>query len=156
MRRALSIVAGSILAYVGISSILHFIVFPEPPPPREDRPRRGTEVHLPDGSTFIYRKTAIETDGEIFEAEWHGDPGAGIARHTHPSQEVRFRIVEGTLRVVADGRERLLSPGDEAIIPAGAEHLWENDAGVRARGIFQLRPAGMADFMTFMSPFIMK
>ena len=147
MGRALSVVAGSLLAYVGLGSLLHFVVFPEQTPAREDRPRRGTEVHLPGGSTFIYRQTAIETGGEIFEAEWFGDPGAGIASHTHPSQEVRFLILEGTLRVVAGGHERFLAAGDEALIPAGVEHLWENASEARTRGTFQLRPAGMADFV---------
>ena len=132
---------------MAISSLLHFVVFPEPEPAVDDRPRRGTEVRLPRGSTFVYRRTAVETGGEVFEASWLGEPGAGIGRHTHPSQEVRFRILEGTLRVVAGGDERFLGPGEEVVIPAGVEHLWENVSQAPARGVFQLRPAGMADFV---------
>lgn len=147
MARVLLGTVGLLVAYVGISSLLHFVVFPEPSPPPTDRPRSGTEVRLPGGSTFVYRRTAIETDGEVFEADWVGEPGAGIQRHTHPSQEVRFEIFEGSLRVVADGVDRTLGPGEEVIIRAGVQHMWENASEARARGLFQLRPAGMADFV---------
>ena len=41
----------------------------------------------------------------------------------------------------------MLGPGEEVVIPAGVEHLWENASEARARGVFQLRPAGMADFV---------
>ena len=136
-----------LIGYVGVSSLLHFVVFPDPAPGPDDRPLRGTQVRMPGGSTFVYRQTGVETDDELFEADWVGEPGARIARHTHPSQEVRFAIVEGSLRVEADGVEQLLGPGDEAVIPAGVEHLWENASLARARGVFQLRPAGMADFV---------
>ena len=41
----------------------------------------------------------------------------------------------------------MLGPGEEVVIPAGVEHRWENASEARARGVFQLRPAGMADFV---------
>ncbi len=70
MWRALLIVVGFLVAYVGVTSLLHFVVFPEPTPPPEDRPRSGTEVHLPGGWTFVYRQTALESADAIFEAAW--------------------------------------------------------------------------------------
>ncbi len=147
MTRVLLGVVGFIIAYLGTSSLLHFVFFPELPPPPTDRPRSGTEVRLPGGSTFVYRLTAVENDGQVFEADWLGEPGASIPRHTHPSQEVRFEVFEGSLRVVADGEERMLGPGEVVTIHAGVEHMWENASEARARGLFQLRPAGMADFV---------
>ena len=145
--RTLLFVAGTLIAYVGIGSLLHFVVFPEPAAPAGDRPSRGTKVSLPGGSTFVYRVTAVESEGRVFEADWLGAPGAGIPSHTHPSQQVSLQITQGTVRVVADGEERLLGPGDDVVIPAGAEHPWENPSAEPARGVFQLRPAGMADFV---------
>ena len=65
MVRALLIAAGSLLAYVGLSSLLHFVVFPEAPPPSNDRPVSGTHVRLPGGSTFVYRITASESEAEF-------------------------------------------------------------------------------------------
>jgi quercetin dioxygenase-like cupin family protein len=147
MTRILLCVVGFLTTYLGASSLLHFVVFPELPPPPTDRPRSGTEVRLPGGSTFVYRRTAVESNGQVFEADWLGEPGARIPSHTHPSQEVRFEVFEGSLRVVAGGEDKILGPGEEAIIPAGVKHMWENASEARARGLFQLRPAGMADFV---------
>jgi quercetin dioxygenase-like cupin family protein len=147
MRRVLTSVVLALIAYFIGSSLLHFVVFPEAVPPPDDRPARGTEVHLPGGSTFVYRITAAESDDRIFEADWIGEPGAGIPRHTHPSQEVQFDVVEGSLRVILGHEERVLGPGEGIVIPAGVEHLWENASDTRSRGVFRMRPAGMADFV---------
>ena len=147
MRRTLLVVAAAAAAYLGLGALLHFVVFPEPAPPHDDRPERGTRVRLPGGSSFIFRQTAAETDGALFEAEWIGEPGAGTPRHTHPSQEERLRIEAGELRLVSAGRERRLGPGEQAVVPAGVAHRWENPGPGRARGVFQLRPAGRADFV---------
>ncbi len=49
--------------------------------------------------------------------------------------------------MVAGGEERLLGPGEDVVIPAGIEHWWVNAPEAPARGVFQLRPAGMADFV---------
>ena len=138
---------GLLVSYVALSSFLHFVVFPEPTPPLNDRPRRGTEVHLPGGSTFVYRITALESDGQLFEAEWLGKPGAGIVSHTHPSQEVRIAMSSGSLLVALDGAEQVVGFGESVAIPAGVAHRWENASGEPARGLFQIRPAGMADFV---------
>ncbi len=139
--------AALVVCYVALGSLLHFVVFPEPSPAPDDRPRSGSEVHLPDGSTFIYRITALESEGRLFEADWTGPPGAGIARHTHPSQAVDFEISQGTLRVVADGKESFYGPGEQLTISAGVVHGWENASDEIARGVFRIRPAGMSDFV---------
>ncbi len=146
MRRVIHAV-GFMIAYLCISSLLHFIVFPELTPPADDRPTRGTVARLPGGSIFTYQQTAMESDGRVFEANWVGEPGAGTARHTHPYQEVRLKVREGSLRVELDGEESRFGPGEVAIIPAGVEHSWENDSDGLARSVYQIRPAGMADFV---------
>ncbi len=105
------------------------------------------QVRLPGGWTFVYRLTAVESDGRVFEAEWLGEPGARVPRHTHPSQDETLQVVEGALHVTMNGEERALRPGEQVIIPAGVEHRWANRSGGRTRGVFQLRPAGMADFV---------
>ena len=146
MRRALlglALVAG----YVVGSSFIHFVVLPEQSPPADDRPRSGSVVSLPGGSTFTFLVTGIESSGELMRAEWVGGPGAGIAPHTHPSQEVSFEVTRGALRVVRDGEEIVVEAGDTVIIPPGEHHFWENALDVESRGVFQIRPAGMSDFV---------
>lgn len=138
---------GAGVAYFAIGAALHFLVFPEPEPPADDRPQSGSEVRLPGGSSFVYRRTAAETDGEVFEAEWRGQPGADIPRHTHPSQAVRIAVLEGAVQVEIDDEVHLLAPGEVAEIPAGSAHRWANVSDEVARAIFELRPAGRADFV---------
>src|SRR5215831_6875218 len=61
---ALALVAG----YVVISSLCHYVFFPEPGPDPSDLPRRGTTVvNAGIRSTFVYRQTSIETAGRLFE-----------------------------------------------------------------------------------------
>jgi hypothetical protein len=69
-------------------------------------------------------------------------PGGFVAAaHVHPNQEERFEVVSGTLAMRVDGKERILRPGDVAVVPPGRPHAWWN-AGpdeVRIRG--EIRPA---------------
>lgn len=136
-----------IVAYVVVSSTIHFVVIPEQTPPLDDRPRSGSVVRLPGGSTFTFLVTGIESSGEVMRAEWVGGPKAGIAPHTHPSQEVSFQVTQGALRVVRAGEEIVVEPGNTVVIAPGVPHAWENGVDGESRGVFQIRPAGMSDFV---------
>ncbi len=136
-----------VVAYVVVSSTIHFVVVPEQTPPADDRPRSGSVVRLPGGSTFRFLVTGIESSGEVMRAEWVGGPQAGIAPHTHPSQEVRFQVTQGAVRVVRAAEEIVVRAGNAVVIPPGENHSWENAADGESRGVFQIRPAGMSDFV---------
>ena len=139
---------GSFLAaYFGIGALLHFVIFPEDDPPPDDRPNSGIEVVLPGGSTFVYRVTALESNDALFEADWIGEPGAGVPTHTHPSQAVTLNVQQGSLRVVFNGAQQTLGPGDLVTIAEGVEHQWWNPSEATTRALFQIRPAGNADFV---------
>lgn len=62
--------------------------------------------------------------------------------HVHTIQSERFEVLEGTLRLVIDGRERLLGPGETMEVPAGTPHrqLAGDEGSGRVR--VQVRPAG--------------
>jgi len=62
--------------------------------------------------------------------------------HVHTRQSEHFEVIEGTLRLVFDGREHLLGPGETMEIPAGTPHrqLAGDDGEGRVR--VQVRPAG--------------
>ena len=64
---------------------------------------------------------------------------AAPLRH-RPSAETLLRVVDGLVRVVLEGEEILLGPGDEARIPAGAAHRISS-AGGQARIVSASRPA---------------
>jgi quercetin dioxygenase-like cupin family protein/uncharacterized protein YndB with AHSA1/START domain len=42
--------------------------------------------------------------------------------HVHTIQSERFEVIEGTMRLVVDGREHLLGPGETMEVPAGTPH----------------------------------
>ena len=71
--------------------------------------------------------------GLRFEIREHSDDllefdAVGHARgfitqyHVHTIQSEHFEVIEGTLRLVVDGREHLLGPGETMEIPAGTPH----------------------------------
>jgi uncharacterized protein YndB with AHSA1/START domain/quercetin dioxygenase-like cupin family protein len=61
--------------------------------------------------------------------------------HVHTIQSERFEVIEGTLRLVIDGREHLLAPGERMEVPAGTPHrqLAGDEGSGRVR--VQVRPA---------------
>jgi uncharacterized protein YndB with AHSA1/START domain len=62
--------------------------------------------------------------------------------HVHSLQSEHFEVIEGTLRLVIDGREHRLGPGETMEIPAGTPHRQlAGDAG-EGRVRVQVRPAG--------------
>ena len=78
------------------------------------------------------------------EAEWQPEPSKPPV-HFHPSQDERFEVSEGELRVNLDGEERVLRAGDTLEIPRGTPHsMW---ATAHSRANWQVRPAlRTADF----------
>lgn len=98
-------------------------------------------------SGATYRMTPHQTltvrrsDAEVLEVEatWTGG-GSMPPAHFHPAQDEHFELVEGRLRVLIGGAERLLSPGDVLDIPRGTVHaMTATDGGARA--VWQTRPA---------------
>ncbi len=64
--------------------------------------------------------------------------------HVHRKQAERFEVIEGSMRLVMDGREHVLHPGDVMEVPAGTPHRQlPGDGAGRVR--VQLRPAGRTE-----------
>jgi quercetin dioxygenase-like cupin family protein len=91
--------------------------------------------------TLVVRRSGTDTGGELLEVEatWSGG-GPLPPAHFHPAQDEHFEMIEGRLRVLVDGQESLLGPGDVLDVPRGAVHaMAATDGGARA--IWQTRPA---------------
>ncbi|MPZ81924.1 MAG: cupin domain-containing protein [Actinophytocola sp.] len=91
--------------------------------------------------TLTVRRSSADTGGELLEVEatWAGG-GPLPPAHFHPAQDEHFEVVDGQLRVLLDGEERLLGPGDVLDIPRGTVHaMTATHDGARA--IWQTRPA---------------
>jgi uncharacterized protein YndB with AHSA1/START domain len=68
--------------------------------------------------------------------------GLIAAEHVHTKAVERYEVIEGTMRLVVAGRERVLYPGDTAEMPAGVPHRQlPGDAGT-GRVRVTVSPAG--------------
>lgn len=91
---------------------------------------------------FVWRKTARDTHGELLQVDLYLQPGATVAApHVHPSQEERFVVQTGRVRLTIAGQTRQLGAGEEAVVPPGTPHAWGNEGVEAAHVIVDLRPA---------------
>jgi len=58
-----------------------------------------------------------------------------------PDEATLLRVVSGSVRLVLQGEERVLGPGDEAIVPAGHPHRLASAGGAEARVVMDFRAA---------------
>ncbi len=92
-------------------------------PARHSQARRITNNAT--GEVIEITRTAADTNGAYLELSLTAPAGfAEIPLHIHPRQEEVFQVISGQLGVEIDGKTRVLKPGDEGIIPAGAAHKW--------------------------------
>jgi mannose-6-phosphate isomerase-like protein (cupin superfamily) len=94
------------------------------------------------GERLVFLRTAAETGGEVLEYELEFVPRGFAARdHLHPLQEERHEVLEGSLGIIAAGKERILGRGDVEVVPVATQHriFATGDAPIRVR--FASRPA---------------
>lgn len=98
--------------------------------------------HPVTGEKIVWRKVASETQGRMLQGDLFARPGGHVAAaHVHPNQEERFEVLSGTLKLRIDQDERLLSPGDVAVIPAGKPHVWWNAGDEEVHVLGEFTPA---------------
>jgi len=146
--RVTAIGIGSIATYLAVGALLNYVVFPEPGPAPGDVPHAGDRVvNEALHSTFVFRRTAAETDGKTFEWDNYIEKGGGPIDHPHVHElaEERFRVVEGALRMVVDGNEHVLGAGQEAVVPPGSLHGFQAIADGTTYVISSLTPPFQVD-----------
>jgi uncharacterized protein YndB with AHSA1/START domain len=89
-------------------------------------------------------RTAAETDGELLEFDVIGRPrGFLVQPHVHVGQVERYEVIARTLKIVENGREHLLGPGETMEVPASISHRqMPGDDGDDGHVRVQARPAG--------------
>ena len=100
------------------------------------------ELIYPSGARRKFIKTGHATGGELLEMEVTYPPQSERpALHYHPFQAEHFTILEGSFRVVVQGRESVYQAGDSFDVPIGAAHQMENISDLPGRLNWQVRPA---------------
>ena len=95
------------------------------------------------GLRIKFLRTAADTGGELLEMEVEGCPRGFLSQqHVHGGQVERLEVVSGTLKVVIEGREHVLSQGQSIEVPAGAPHTQVPVGDGRGVVRIQVRPAG--------------
>jgi quercetin dioxygenase-like cupin family protein len=91
---------------------------------------------------IVIRKTARDTGGELFQAEFFLPSGGFVAAaHIHPLQEERFEIIAGTLHGRVAGKELASGPGETVVVPSGTPHVWWNAGDDELHVLVEVRPA---------------
>jgi uncharacterized protein YndB with AHSA1/START domain/quercetin dioxygenase-like cupin family protein len=86
--------------------------------------KSGDVLQMPElGGSVKITRSAAETEGELVEFEVSGRSRGFLTQpHVHLHQTERFEPLSGSMRLVMDGEERLLVPGDVAEVPPGTAH----------------------------------
>jgi quercetin dioxygenase-like cupin family protein len=94
----------------------------------------GARFRMPDGSVYIVRSPAADTDGGSVEMEFVL-PSRCIPPppHIHPQQVEEYEVLEGHFDVVVEGEWRTFAPGEPASVPIGALHTFRNRSGDEVR-----------------------
>jgi quercetin dioxygenase-like cupin family protein len=59
--------------------------------------------------------------GQIEVGRYRFAPGTGSKPHQHPEEQV-INVLSGKFRVRIENEERILGPGEAALVPANTEH----------------------------------
>ncbi len=105
--------------------------------------KAGDELVNPvTGLRTVFRKTAQETNGELLQVDWIGEPGWTTGPdHVHPLQEERFEVLSGRLGLRVEGVERVLGEGEALTAPVGSAHAAWNAGEGEVHALVDFRPA---------------
>jgi mannose-6-phosphate isomerase-like protein (cupin superfamily) len=92
--------------------------------------------------TFIFTETDDPDVARFDVLLGKGGSGGGNALvHVHPLAEERFIVAAGRIKVVVGGREQLVGPGEEAVVPKGRPHYFLNAHDGDTEFTVEFRPA---------------
>ena len=134
-------------AYIGIGTLVHYVLFPEASPDASSYPSAGDSVgDTSSPERFLYRETTRETEGERFTFDFFLQQGTSVpVEHVHAIQEERFEVLEGTLTVTVASEEMLLHAGEVAVVPPGVAHQAFNLGHSEVHALVEVRPSGNLD-----------
>ena len=109
--------------------------------------KSGDVLNIPElGVEIRFLETAAETGGASCRFEAIGRPRGFLTQeHVHLGQTERLEPLDGTMRVVAGGTERLLQPGDAYEVAPGTPHTQEPIGAGAGTVRITVTPAGRTE-----------
>jgi quercetin dioxygenase-like cupin family protein len=99
-------------------------------------------LHPITGERIVFLKRSRDTGGTLLRMQHSMAPGGFVAApHVHPHQEERFEVHDAPLIFKIRGVERTYEPGETAVVPAGAPHVWWNPGHHEAQALMEFLPA---------------
>jgi len=102
----------------------------------------GTQLHVL-GNPQWHKVVGADTGNQVFE--WIDDvtPGSGIPPHIHTKEDEIFRVLQGEVELMIDGKVTILSEGDMAFAPKNLVHSWKVVGTTNAKMWVSAFPSGM-------------
>jgi quercetin dioxygenase-like cupin family protein len=98
------------------------------------------------GDLDLIKVAGDETGGELTLVETVVPPRSGPPLHIHQNESESIYVLEGEVRVVANGRDFTLSPGGFCYMPKGSLHLFENTLEEPSKILLFFTPSGIEGY----------
>lgn len=99
-------------------------------------PSAGEVIEGPGG----FRLALVRTGPDVLEMEaTYPGEGPPPPEHLHPRQEEQFVVLEGSVKALIGGEERVYVTGERFTVPAGTPHTLSATEPTRLR--WEVRPA---------------
>lgn len=103
---------------------------------------RAGQVVAGPHTKIVFLETSAGTGGERLTFRQSVQPGAPTTpNHAHTRQVETFRVLAGTMGVRTAGIEKVITAGQEVIVPAGVLHAMWNAGDVPLEQEIKLEPA---------------
>lgn len=114
----------------------------EPTSPKIIKGSEGTVLNVL-GDIQTHKLSGKDTGNQIVEWVSNVEPGVGIPPHIHTMEDEIFRVIEGEVEIMVDGKTSVLKAGDIAFAPRNIPHAWTVVGNAKAQMITAAFPAGI-------------
>jgi mannose-6-phosphate isomerase-like protein (cupin superfamily) len=93
--------------------------------------------------TFVFSSPIDDPQTARFDVilDQGGSGGGNALVHVHPGADEHFRVRSGRIKIVINGHERELGPGQCDVVPRGAPHFFANAGEGPAEITVEFKPA---------------
>lgn len=103
------------------------------------------------GDVQTVKLTGKDTNGMFTIVENDNAPGVGIPMHVHENEDEVFRILEGEMEFIVEGKTSILKAGDTIFLPRRIPHSFKVVGTKNAKAIVTVIPSGIEDMFKQLS-----